>query len=141
MLFSRKEVVEIWIKVISSVFLLFAAGVIIYFSLTELPSSKVWLVNFLLLPLLLLAIGINFTNFSSFKDVVSQDKHDLDHLLLRKPDWQHDVDAGTWVSLGKFIRVGLYPDGLDEKVSVTTTSPLERLVAIKKQGYWLPSSK
>ncbi len=137
MLFSRKEVVETWIKATSSTLLLFAAGIVIYFSLTEAPSSKAWLVNFLLLPLLLLTFSINFANFSNLTDVVNQDKHDLDHLLVRKPDWQHDIDAGTWVSLGKFISVGPCP----VEFEATTTSPLERLVAIKKQGYWLVPSK
>ena len=141
MLFSREEKVETWIKVISSVLVIFASGIVIYYSLTEPQPFAGWYVNHLMLPLLILTIFVSFTNFSNFKEEANEDKQDLDHLLVRKPGWQHDDDTNTRVSLGKFISVGNCPDEFHAKMLATTTSPLERLVAIKKQGYWLTSSK
>ena len=140
MLFSRREKVDTWIKVISSVLVIFTSGIVIYISLTESQPLVVWLVNHLMLPLLFLTFFVNFTNFSNYKEEAYEDKHDLDHLVVRKTDWQHD-DPNTRVSLGKFICVGNCPDEFHAKILATTTSPLERLVAIKKLGYWLTSNK
>jgi len=93
-----------------------------------------------LLFLLLVSLMLHFDCPSeSYVSPPSQD--DVEHLLQFKSDWQHEYDENASVSMGKFISVGPCPDGLDEKVSATTTSQLERLVAIKKQGYWLSSSK
>lgn len=137
MLSSRGEKVETWIKVISSVLVIFASGIVIYISLTESQPLAGWLVNHLMLPLLFLTFFINFTNLSHYREEAYEDKHDLEHLLVRKPDWQNGDDTDARVSLGKFISVGNCPDEIHAIIQSTTTSPLERLVAIKKQGYWL----
>jgi hypothetical protein len=141
MLFSRKEKVETWIKVICSVFVIFASAIVVYISLTESQPLVGWFANHMMIPLLLLTFLVNFTTFSSSKEEAYEDKHDLEHLLVRKPDWQHDVDDGTGMSLGKFASVGSCPDEVHARILAIASSPLERLVAIKKLGYWLKSNK
>lgn len=127
-----------WIKVIISLLLSSAPGVCLFFTLTTENSDIRYVLSCMLLPVLLITILTNIVWFASEREVLPIPEEYLENLLVKKPDWQHDHDANAWVSMGKFISAGSVPDEHETKPAV---SPLERLVAIKKQGYWLVSSK
>lgn len=126
-----------WIKVVISLFLSSATGVCLYFSLMAESKDTKNVLSFMLLPLLLLNILSIIACMPSERELAQGEEYLVD-LLVKKPGWQHDHDEAAWVSMGKFIRVG---SSLEEPETKPGITPLERLVAIKKQGYWLRPSK
>ena len=86
-----------------------------------------------LLPVMFFCLFNNIFNPMIFRDSPKA-KGDLEHLLFLKPIWKQK--ATTRVSLGKFIRVGQPKQRAPE--SGTT---LDRLIAAKKQGDWLPTDE
>jgi hypothetical protein len=135
---SQADVGMKWIKVIISLLLSSATGVSLYFSLVADNADTRNVLSFLLLPLLLFNILSIVACIPSERELAPIGDEYLVDLLVKKPDWQHDYDEATWVSMGKFIRVGTNPEEPETKPGIT---PLERLVVIKKLGYWLRSSK
>ncbi|HQR06683.1 MAG TPA: hypothetical protein PLN21_07670 [Gemmatales bacterium] len=127
-----------WFKVTISLLLSSATGVSLYFSLMADSADTRNVLSFVLLPLLLFNILSIIACMPSERELAPIGDEYLVDLLVKKPDWQHDHDANAWVSIGKFIRVGRCPEEPETKPEA---SPLERLVAIKKQGYWLRPSQ